>query len=151
MFYYTQAWGSAHFTSNIIIISFVVIKLKVKTIWCFYRIEDQLLPIMDAAERLFTGDVVHEDEAHGAAVVGRGDGSVPLLARSVLRQRENESWIFWTLAELLISWFVERRVFMIIDYMEQREHTARERLWERQNSILSILWISGEGQSRSSL
>ena len=52
------------------------------------------LPIMDTAERLFTGDVVHEDEAHGAAVVGRGDGSVPLLARSVLRQRENESWIF---------------------------------------------------------
>ena len=49
---------------------------------------------MDAAERLFTGDVVHEDEAHGAAVVGRGDGSVPLLARSVLRQRQNESWIF---------------------------------------------------------
>ena len=82
---------------------------------------------MDAAERLFTGDVVHEDEAHGAAVVGRGDGSVPLLARSVLRQRENESWIFWTLAELLISWFVERRVFMIIDYMEQRESTQPER------------------------
>merc|ERR1719431_583935 len=38
---------------------------------------------MDAAEGLLVGDVVHEDEAHGAAVVGRGDGPVPLLARRV--------------------------------------------------------------------
>ena len=40
---------------------------------------------MDAAERLFTGDVVHEDEAHGAAVVGGGDGTVPLLTSSILK------------------------------------------------------------------
>ena len=32
---------------------------------------------MDAAERLFTSDVVHEDEAHGAAVVARGDRVEP--------------------------------------------------------------------------
>ena len=29
------------------------------------------------------GDVVHEERAHGPAVVGAGDGAVPLLARSV--------------------------------------------------------------------
>lgn len=39
---------------------------------------------MDAAERLLVGDVVHEYEAHGAPVVGGGDGPVPLLARRVL-------------------------------------------------------------------
>ena len=41
---------------------------------------------MDAAERFLVGDVVHEDEAHGAAVVGRRYGSVPLLSGSVLQK-----------------------------------------------------------------
>ena len=43
-------------------------------------------PVMDAAERFLVGDVVHEDEAHGAAVVGRRYSSVPLLSGSVLQK-----------------------------------------------------------------
>ena len=44
-------------------------------------------PVMHAAERLLVGDVIHEDEAHGAPVVSRGDGPVPLLSRCVLHHR----------------------------------------------------------------
>jgi hypothetical protein len=40
---------------------------------------------MDAAERLLVGDVIHEDKAHGAPVVGSRDGPVPLLPRCVLK------------------------------------------------------------------
>ena len=43
-------------------------------------------PVMDAAERFLVGDVVHEDEAHGATVVGRRYSSVPLLSGSVLQK-----------------------------------------------------------------
>ena len=39
---------------------------------------------MDAAEGLLAGDVVHQYEAHGPPVVGRGDGPVPLLPSRVL-------------------------------------------------------------------
>ncbi len=41
---------------------------------------------MDAAERLLVGDVIHEDKAHGAPVVGSRDGPVPLLPRCVLKK-----------------------------------------------------------------
>ena len=41
---------------------------------------------MDAAEWLLAGHVVHQYEAHGAPVVGGGDGAVPLLPRRVLQQ-----------------------------------------------------------------
>jgi hypothetical protein len=40
---------------------------------------------MDAAERLLVGDVIHEDKAHGAPVVGSRDGPVPFLPRCVLK------------------------------------------------------------------
>lgn len=40
---------------------------------------------MNTAERLLVGDVIHQDEAHGASVVGCRDGPVPLLARRVLK------------------------------------------------------------------
>ena len=43
---------------------------------------------MDTAERLFTRDIVHEDEAHGSSVVGCGDGPVPLLVSRVLKQTQ---------------------------------------------------------------
>ena len=42
-------------------------------------------PIMDTAEGLLVCDIVHEDETHGAAVVGGGDGTVPLLTSSILK------------------------------------------------------------------
>lgn len=42
-------------------------------------------PVLHSTKGLLIGDVVHEDEAHGPAVVGSGDGSVALLARCVLR------------------------------------------------------------------
>ena len=41
------------------------------------------LPAFDCVEGLFVGEVKHEDEPHGSAVVGRGDGAVALLPRSV--------------------------------------------------------------------
>ena len=46
---------------------------------------------MDTAERLLAGHVVHEDEAHGAPVVGGGDGPVALLAGSVLEHQKTIS------------------------------------------------------------
>jgi hypothetical protein len=42
------------------------------------------LPVVNAAERLLVGDVVHQDEAHRPAVVSCRDRSVSLLAGSVL-------------------------------------------------------------------
>ena len=41
-------------------------------------------PVMNAAERLLVGDVVHQNESHSPAVVGCGDCAVPFLASSVL-------------------------------------------------------------------
>lgn len=46
-------------------------------------------PVLHSAEGLFIGDVVHEDEAHGPAVVRSGDGSVALLACCVLHRQYN--------------------------------------------------------------
>ena len=40
-------------------------------------------PVLDVVEALLVGDVVHQHDAHGAAVVGRGDGPEPLLSRRV--------------------------------------------------------------------
>lgn len=50
-----------------------------------------LSPVLHGVEGLLVGDVVHEDEAHGPPVVGRGDGAVPLLAGRVLRKRRRGS------------------------------------------------------------
>lgn len=41
-------------------------------------------PVLDAVERLFVGDVVHEYEPHGAPVIRRRDSPVTFLARRVL-------------------------------------------------------------------
>lgn len=41
-------------------------------------------PVLHGVEGFLVGDVVHEDEAHGPAVVGGGDGAVPLLPGRVL-------------------------------------------------------------------
>ena len=40
-------------------------------------------PVLDVVETLFVGDVIHQHDAHGAPVVGRGDRPEPLLARRV--------------------------------------------------------------------
>ena len=54
-------------------------------------------PVLDGVEGLLVGDVVHEDEAHGAAVVGRGDGAVTLLPRRVLETKTiSQSHVFFT-------------------------------------------------------
>ncbi len=42
------------------------------------------LPVVNAVERFFVGDVVHQDEPHRAPVVGGGDGPVPLLTSGIL-------------------------------------------------------------------
>lgn len=44
----------------------------------------QCLPVLHGGEGLLVGDVIHEQEAHGSAVVGRGDCPVALLACCVL-------------------------------------------------------------------
>lgn len=40
-------------------------------------------PVLDVVETLLVGDVIHQHDAHGAPVVGRGDRPEPLLARRV--------------------------------------------------------------------
>lgn len=40
-------------------------------------------PVLNVLERLLVGHVVHEHDAHGAAVVGGGDRSEPLLTGRV--------------------------------------------------------------------
>lgn len=40
-------------------------------------------PVLYVVERFVAGDVVDEEDAHGASVVGSGDGSEPLLTRRV--------------------------------------------------------------------
>lgn len=44
-------------------------------------------PVLHAVERLLVGDVVHENEPHGAPVIRRRDGPVTFLARRVLYRR----------------------------------------------------------------
>lgn len=44
-------------------------------------------PVLHRIEGLLVGDVVHEDEAHGAPVVGCRDGPIPLLPRRVLGKK----------------------------------------------------------------
>lgn len=46
-------------------------------------IRERLGPILYGVEGLLIGDVIHQDEAHGSAVIGRCDGTVPLLAGCV--------------------------------------------------------------------
>lgn len=41
-------------------------------------------PVLHGSKGLLVGNVVHEQEAHGSAVVGGGDGAVALLACRVL-------------------------------------------------------------------
>jgi len=40
-------------------------------------------PVLDIVKGLLVGDVVHQHNAHGSSVVGRGDGPEPLLAGGV--------------------------------------------------------------------
>ncbi|RUS78396.1 hypothetical protein EGW08_013844, partial [Elysia chlorotica] len=45
------------------------------------RLDLEHPPVLHGLERLLVGDVVHQQEAHGAAVVRSGDGPIPLLTR----------------------------------------------------------------------
>lgn len=60
-------------------------------------------PVLHCSEWLLVGDVVHEDEAHGSAVVGCGDGPVPLLSCRVLL-RKSQQTIRWTKQQF--NWYV---------------------------------------------
>lgn len=46
---------------------------------------DLCAPVLHRAERVLVGDVVHEDEAHRAAIIGSGNGAIALLTGSVLK------------------------------------------------------------------
>lgn len=48
------------------------------------------LPVLHSIEGFLVGDVIHEDEAHGTSIVGCSDGSVPLLSRRVLGNRQDQ-------------------------------------------------------------
>lgn len=41
-------------------------------------------PILHGRKGVLVGHVIHKQEAHGATIVGRGDGPIALLARCVL-------------------------------------------------------------------
>lgn len=43
------------------------------------------VPVLYGIERVFTADVIHQYEAHGPSVIRCGNGTVALLARSVLQ------------------------------------------------------------------
>ena len=47
------------------------------------------VPVLNSVERLLVGDVVHEKETHGAAVVGSGDGPISLLTGRVLGETQS--------------------------------------------------------------
>lgn len=44
------------------------------------------LPVLHSIEGVFTGDIIHEDKAHGSSVVGCGDGPVSFLSSCILQQ-----------------------------------------------------------------
>lgn len=48
-------------------------------------------PVLHGGEGLLVGHVIHEQEAHGSAVVGCGDGAVALLARRVLDTQQGQA------------------------------------------------------------
>lgn len=48
-------------------------------------------PVLHSGEGLLVGNIIHEQEAHGAAVVGRGDRAVALLARRVLGTQQGQA------------------------------------------------------------
>lgn len=45
------------------------------------------LPVLHSIEGIFTGDIIHEDKAHGPSVVGCSDGPVPFLSSCILQQK----------------------------------------------------------------
>lgn len=45
------------------------------------------IPVLHCIERVFTGDIIHEDEAHSSSVVGCSDGPVSFLSSCILEQR----------------------------------------------------------------
>lgn len=45
------------------------------------------IPVLHCIEGVFTGDIVHEDEAHGSSVVGCSDGPVSFLSSCILEQK----------------------------------------------------------------
>ena len=65
-------------------------QLLMTGIWI--KLQTNHVPVLDSVEGLLVGDVIHEDEAHGAAVVGCGDGAVTLLPRRVLETKTQTLW-----------------------------------------------------------
>jgi hypothetical protein len=51
----------------------------------------QCLPVLHRGEGLLVGDVIHEQETHSSAIVGRGDCPVALLACCVLGKQQSVS------------------------------------------------------------
>lgn len=45
------------------------------------------IPVLHCIERVFTGDIIHEDEAHSSSVVGCRDGPVSFLSSCILEQK----------------------------------------------------------------
>ena len=47
------------------------------------RCDDQGMRVKRTVETPLVGDIIHQQDAHGAAIVGGGDGAEALLARGV--------------------------------------------------------------------
>lgn len=59
------------------------------------------VPVLDSIEGLLISDVVHENKAHSATVVGCGDGAVTLLTCCVLQTNAQAvTWPFQLQADL---------------------------------------------------
>ena len=86
----------------------------------------QHAPVVHGVEALFVTDIVHEDEAHGAAVVRRGDCPVSLLACRVLHEN----------AELIV--LHASRAQVKVKTVTERGERERQRGGEREKVCESI-------------
>lgn len=48
-------------------------------------------PVLHGGEGFLVGNIIHQQEAHGSAVVGGGDCTVALLARRVLGTQQGQA------------------------------------------------------------
>ena len=63
----------------------------------------QCLPVLHRGEGLLVGDVIHEQETHSSAIVGRGDCPVALLACCVPEITINNFIEYFSITKLQIK------------------------------------------------
>ena len=108
------------------------------------------VPVADIGERLLVGDVVHEENAHGAAVVGGGDGAKPLRAGSVPDLQFAALVIDFNSADLKVGAISCKLItFSIVSKAEQQVCLARAVVSHYQQPdgvVISCVCFSGHWQ-----